>query len=170
MKDEEKSREQLIQDVTKLRRRVAGLEESEAKYRLVVESASEAICIIRDGVLKFFNSSGKRLVGYSEEELLSKPFAELIHPDDLEVVSRIHGARLRGEYVPPGLRFRITASDGAIKWVESFSASITWEGQPAVLSMIRDVTRQVHSEDLDHLGRTTGRSLHDSGRNTASPF
>ncbi len=158
MKDEEKSREQLIHDVTKLRRRVAGLEESEAKYRLVVESASEAICIIRDGVLKFFNSSGKRLVGYAEEELLSKPFAELIHPDDLEVVSRIHGARLRGEDVPPGLRFRITASDGAIKWVESFSASITWEGQPAVLSMIRDVTRQVHSEDLlrqthDQLGR-----------------
>jgi two-component system, cell cycle sensor histidine kinase and response regulator CckA len=148
MKDEEKSRQQLIHDVTKLRHRVAELEESEAKYRLVVESASEAICIIRDGVLKFCNPSGIRLAGYADEELLSKPFAELIHPDDLEVVSRTHVARLRGEYEPPGLRFRITASDGAIKWVESFSASITWEGQPAVLSMIRDVTRQVHSEEL----------------------
>jgi len=148
MKDEEKSRQQLIHDVTKLRHRVAELEESEAKYRLVVESASEAICIIRDGVLKFCNPSGKRLAGYADEELLSKPFAELIHPDDLEVVSRTHVARLRGEYESPGLRFRITASDGAIKWVESFSASINWEGQPAVLSMIRDVTRQVHSEEL----------------------
>jgi PAS domain S-box-containing protein len=150
MKDEEKSRQQLTHDVTKLRDRVAELEESEAKYRLVVESASEAICITQDGLIRFVNPSGTHLVGHTKEEIVSKPFAELIHPEDLEELSRIYLARIRGDQVPPCHRFRIVASDGDIKYVESVSAAITWEGQPAVLSLLRDVTQQVLAEELLH--------------------
>jgi len=148
MRDEDKPRERLIHDLTQLRLRVAELEESETKYRLVVESAKDAICITQDGVLRFVNPSSSQLTGSTKEELLSKPFAEMTHPEDLEEVTRIYLARLKGEYVPPGHRFRIIASDGVIKWVESFSASITWEGRPAALSLIRDVTRQAQAEEL----------------------
>jgi two-component system, cell cycle sensor histidine kinase and response regulator CckA len=116
-------------------------------YRAVVESASEAICITQDGFLKFVNPAGAHLTGYSREELLSRPFAALTHPDDVEELVRIYQMRLRDEYVPPGHRFRIIARDGEVKWVESWSASITWKGRPAVLSMIRDVTKQVQADE-----------------------
>jgi PAS domain S-box-containing protein len=120
--------------------------EIENDYRTVVESASEAICITQDGVLKFCNPASTQLTGYSNKELLSRSFAALTHPEDLEDVTQIYLMRLRGELVPAGHRFRIIAKDGEIKWVESWSASIEWNGSPAVLSMIRDVTQHVEAE------------------------
>ncbi len=112
-----------------------------------VQTASEAICIIQDGLLKFVNSAGTQLTGYSEDELLSKPFSELTHPEDLEDVTKIYMMRIRGEEVPPGHRFRIIAKDGNVRWVQSWSASTFRQGQPAVLSMIRDVTGEVQEEE-----------------------
>ncbi|MBI5570847.1 MAG: PAS domain S-box protein [Desulfomonile tiedjei] len=122
--------------------------EAEDTYRFVVENASETICITQDGVLRFVNRYGMQLVGYSAAELLSKPFVELVHPDDIEDVTRLYLARIREEHVQPGQRFRIIDSTGNVKWVESFSASMIWEGRPAVLSLIRDVTAQVQAEEL----------------------
>ncbi len=117
-------------------------------YRSVVRNASEAICITQNGFLKFANRAGTELTGYSEEELLSMAFAALVHPEDLEELVRIYMMRLRKEYVPPGHRFRIITKAGVVTWVESWSASIIWNGQPAVLSMIRDVNQQVHDGEL----------------------
>ena len=128
--------------------------ETQEDYRSVVQGASEAICITHDGLLKFANRAGTELTGYSEEELLSMAFAALVHPEDLKELIRIYVMRLRGEYVPPGHRFRIITKAGAVKWVESWSASITWSGRPAVLSMIRDVTANVQEEER-------ARSAHD---------
>ena len=98
--------------------------------------------------MKYVNPAGSELAGYSVQELLFKPFSALTHPDDTEELERIYLQRTRGEYVKPGHRFRIVSSDGEVKWVESRSAAIEWDGRPAVLSMIRDISGQVHTEEL----------------------
>jgi len=173
MRDEEKTKEQLILELDALRRQIAATEpsrrldsvqqsgqrraeeyqypappqEPEVDYRFVIESASEPICITQDGLIKFINSAGAKLTGYPLEELVSKPFAELTHPDDLEELVRIYMQRIRGEYVVPGHIFRIMTSAGEVMWVESFSSSISWEGRPAVLSMIRDVSKHVRVQE-----------------------
>ena len=116
-------------------------------YFAVVQTASEAICIVQDGLFKFVNPAGTQLTGYSEGELLFKPFSELTHPEDLEDVTKIYMMRIRGENVSPGHRFRIIAKGGDVRWVQSWSASISRQGQPAVLSMIRDVTGEVQEEE-----------------------
>lgn len=142
------NQEYLLREVNRLRTRVTELQESEKKYRSFFECASEAICVTQDGLVKYFNPAGQELTGYAVDELLDKPFTNLTHPEDLEELIRIYLQRIRGEYVQPGHRFRIISSTGEIKWVESWSASIEWVGLPAVLSMIRDVTKHVHTEDL----------------------
>jgi PAS domain S-box-containing protein len=176
MQDDKLSRKQLLANLDELRRRVEMLEaensslrqhggpldkaltgqisrredvhhEVQDDYWSVVQNASEAICIIQDGLLKFINPAGIELTGYSEEELLSMAFAALVHPEDLDELVRIYMMRLRAEYVPPGHRFRIITKETAVTWVESWSASIAWTGRPAVLSMIRDVNAKVEEED-----------------------
>jgi two-component system, cell cycle sensor histidine kinase and response regulator CckA len=119
---------------------------SDDTYRDMALSASEPMCITQDGFLKFANPAGSRLTGYSLQELQTMAFAQLAHPDDLEELTRIYLQRLRGESVTPGHRFRIITSGRETKWVESFSSTIRWEGRPAVLSMIRDVTKTVATE------------------------
>jgi len=56
------------------------LRTSEARYRLLVENANEAILVVQDGMLKFVNRMTAELSGYSEQELTSRPFLEFIPP------------------------------------------------------------------------------------------
>ena len=123
------------------------LRDSEEMYRLVVENANEIIIIAQDGFLKFFNHKTIDVTGYSREELIIKPFAELIHPDDREKVAKNHLKRLRGENTPGIYDFRIIDKTGRIKWAEINAVLITWMGKPATLNFLNDITERKHAED-----------------------
>lgn len=117
------------------------LRESEEKYRTVVENASEAIIIAQDGMLKFVNPKAMEISGYSEEELLSRPFVEFIHPDDREKALDLHLKMLNGEEtLLTNYQLRIIDKQGNIRWIETNAALIKWQGNPAALNMMRDIT------------------------------
>lgn len=120
---------------------------AEAAFAALVLACSDALCIIQDGFIKFVNPAGEELTGYSHEELQTMFFAELTHPDDLEELTRVYLRRLRGDSARRRHRFRMVTSEREVKWVESSSTSIRWEGQPAVLSTLRDVTESVGTEN-----------------------
>ncbi len=61
-------------------------------------------------------------MGYSQEEMISKPFTEFIHPNDREMVLESHFRRLAGEEFPSRYPFRILNKDGHLKWVEIAAA------------------------------------------------
>ncbi len=116
---------ELVETNKKLRREIKerklaqeALAESEEKYRLVVENANEAILIAQDGVLKFVNSKAQEIIGYSAQEMTSRPFTDFIHPDDREMVMQRYRQRLRGEPVPETYPFRAVDSEGNVRWVE----------------------------------------------------
>ncbi len=131
------------------------LRDSEEIYRLVVENANEMIVIAQDGLLKFFNRKTIDFTGYSREELISKTFSEIIHPEDREKVAKNHLKRLKGEDIPGTYDFRIIDKKGRIKWVEINAVLITWLGQPATLNFLNDITERKHAEEelyrKDHL-------------------
>ena len=93
--------------------------ESEGKYRLLVENANEAILVIRDGILTFFNPAASELVDYPESDLSSKPFVEFVHPQDREEVHDYHTNILLGKRACPAFSFRLVSNDDKIKWVEA---------------------------------------------------
>jgi len=136
----------VFSDETDRMRALKALRDSEEKYRLVVENAKEGIIIAQDGMHRFVNPKTLELFAYSEEELLSRPFVDFIHPDDRERVLDRHVRRLRGEQVPSPYVFRIVTEDGAVKWVEIESALVPWEGKPAALVFMTDVTERLRIE------------------------
>src|SRR5688572_9780667 len=115
-------------------------QESEQKYHWIVENANMAIVVVQEGRLKFFNHKALAAIGYASQELTSKYVAEFIHPDDWETVIERHRRRLSGEPVPSVYSFRIVNKTGGIKWVESHTVLITWDGKPATLSFLTDIT------------------------------
>ncbi|UCD57088.1 MAG: PAS domain S-box protein [Candidatus Hydrogenedentota bacterium] len=139
--------EQLKQDIVKRKRAEEALRESEEKYRVLVENANEGITVIQDGMLKFVNAKTTEVAGYSKKELISRPFVEFIHPDDQEMVMEQHLRRLRGEELPHIYSFRIVDKEGTIKWMETIGVLVTWEGKPAVLAFLTDITE---SKRLSH--------------------
>jgi PAS domain S-box-containing protein len=135
-------------DITQHKRAEDALHQSEEKYRLLVENANEGIIVAQDGWLKFANPKMTEIMGYSGEELLSKPFVEFIHPDDQKMVLERHIKRLKGEELPQVYPFRIITKEGNVKWLEINAVVITWEGRPATLNFLSDITQRELMEKL----------------------
>jgi PAS domain S-box-containing protein len=129
-----------IRDITERKKAEEALRESEEKYRLVVEHATEAIVVAQDNRLKLVNPKAVELTGYSGADLTSLPFVEFIHPEDRELVLERHRKRLRGEELPSVYPFRILRKDGTIRWVEINAVVIIWEGRLATLNFLTDIT------------------------------
>jgi diguanylate cyclase (GGDEF)-like protein/PAS domain S-box-containing protein len=146
-KDLEERIRLLEEESSKGRQAEDALRESEAKYRNVVENAQEAILIAQDVKLVFVNRAALHLTGYSEEQFLSGPFTDFIHPDDRNIVASHHLSRLMGEAVPPVYSFRVVRLDGAVRWVELNAAIISWEGNPATLNFLSDITERKRVAD-----------------------
>jgi PAS domain S-box-containing protein len=124
------------------------LQESEEKYRLVVDNATIGIVITQNGLLTFVSPQAERICGYSEKELTSMPFTDFVHPDDRAMVMEHHIQRLKGDAIPETYLFRIATRDGQTKWLENKGVLISWENRPATLNFLSDVTERRQSEDL----------------------
>ncbi|MFC1823718.1 PAS domain S-box protein [Thermodesulfobacteriota bacterium] len=77
-------------DITDRKKAEDALRESEEKYRLLVENATDAIFIAQDEVIKFPNPRTEEMVGYSTKELANVPFIDFIHPEDREMAKKYH--------------------------------------------------------------------------------
>jgi len=125
----------------------AALRDSEERYRILVENANEIILVAQDGNVQYVNPKIVELMGYSEDEMKSRPFTDFIHPDDRKTVLERHQRRLRGEDVPNIYSFRSISKDGNIKWMQANSNLIKWGRRSATLSFLTDVTERKEAED-----------------------
>ncbi len=133
-------------DINEMKVAQEALRESEEKYRKLVENANEGILVVQDGQLKFANSRTSELTGYSEEELFSKPLIEFVHPDDREVVLGFYLRKVNSEETPHMHPIRIVDKGGNFKWIEARTALISWEGEPATLGFLKNITERVQAE------------------------
>ena len=131
-----------IADISERKATEIALKESAEKYRLVVEKTHDGILVAQEGILRFNNPGALEIMGYEGGELLSKPFTQFIHPDDRDMVLEAHFRRLKGEEIPSRYSFRIVRKDGETRWVEIDSGMIHWEGNPAALFRITDITER----------------------------
>ena len=157
-----------MHDLTRHAEAERALRESEEKYRLVVENANEAIVVVQDGLLHFANQSALDLTGFSKEEWLSTDYLQCIHSADQPAVEEFHARLLSGEEPGARIAVRTVAADGREKWVELGGVRVTWNGAPAALCFLTDITdrRQlegqlVQSQKMEAIGRLAGGIAHD---------
>jgi len=158
----------ILHDVTVQKQAEEALRESEERYRLLVENANEAIFIIEAGIVKFPNFKTGEMTGYSEDELSKIPFKNLIHPDDREMVLERRRKRLLGEKPPSIYSFRMINKSGGELLVQINTVLINWEGKPATINFIRDITEQKRleaqlqqAEKMEAIGTLAGGIAHD---------
>ena len=141
------SRDRIIQLEKEFERRTRQLRESQIKYKEIVENSNDIITVIQEGKLKFVNTKAFELTGYKEEEVLDTPFLNFIFPKDLAEIEQRYRDRLEGNGQDGIYPFRLLRKSGEAFWVEENSKQTLWQGKPAVLAFVRDISERKKTED-----------------------
>jgi PAS domain S-box-containing protein len=107
--------------------------------------AQDMLCIAGfDGYFKMLNPSWSKVLGYSTEELLSKPWLEFVHPDDKEPTQNIKTTLVDGQEVYQ-FENRYVCKDGSIKWL-SWN-SFPYPTESIMFGVARDITLKKQAEE-----------------------
>ena len=118
----------------------------EQLYSTIVDNTGEAIIVIQNQRIRFYNARAVELSGYSESEIQRLSWLNLIHPDDRELVlSECSRASYRKEHARV-YSIRIHDRNGHPKWLELHHKQIKWNGTDATLVFFRDITERKHLE------------------------
>jgi PAS domain S-box-containing protein len=150
-----------IMQAASRRRAEDSLNKSEEKYRHLIEHSDEAIVVVQDGMLKLVNHRTVEFTGYSEEELLSMSIFTFIHPDDRATVMERYQRRVKGEESPSHYAFRLGLKDRSTRRVEINISAIDWDGRPATLNFLTDITDRKRSEEALNESERRFRELSD---------
>jgi len=108
----------IVYDITERKLAEVKLQESEIKYKDLVEKSKIAILIDdKDGKFTYFNDQFPQLYNYTANEIKKKSKRELVHPDDIERVISYHNKRMSGEKVTSNYEFRAIKKDGSILYL-----------------------------------------------------
>ena len=127
----------------------SALRENEERYRLLVETAQEGIVVVQQGYLAYANPIMSAITGLTADELKRCPFADLVFSEDREMALEKHRLRMDGNDIPR-YQMRILRKDGDIAWVEVSGARIEWDGRPASLNFLSDITERKAIEEKIH--------------------
>ncbi|WP_170181264.1 PAS domain S-box protein [Chlorobaculum thiosulfatiphilum] len=127
----------MVRDVSRGKR-------AEIEFERLFSLMPDMACIASSsGYFIRVNPVWRKMLGYSEEELLSAPFIDFIHPDDLEATKAEVARKHSGEAGTLNFVNRYRAKDGAYRWLEWNSTPIE-EG--VLYAIARDITGRIEQE------------------------
>jgi PAS domain S-box-containing protein len=97
-----------------------------------------------DGYFKRINPAWEKVLGYSEEELLARPFVELIHPDDRKRTMKEFRQNLAGQKTK-SFENRYLCRDGSYKWLLWNSTAI--KDEQMIYGVAHDITERKQTEN-----------------------
>ena len=113
--------------------------------QLIFLNALDMLCIAGfDGYFKVLNPSWSVTLGYSEQELLSRPWIEFVHPDDREDTNNIGSVLIDGQKVYQ-FENRYICKDGSVRWLSWNSFPDSEKG--VMFGVARDVTEAKCNEE-----------------------
>lgn len=146
-----RANERLAQEVAERRRVADALQQSEERYRLLTESALTGVYLIQDGRFKYVNPALASIFGYHMEEIIGKLGPEdLTAPDDRDRVTENIRKRVAGETKDIRYSFCGLRKDGAPVDVEVHGVQVEYEGQPAIIGTLLDITERKRQEEEIH--------------------
>jgi two-component system sensor kinase FixL len=131
-------------DVSERRRAEKALQDSERRFRAVVEQCWDMVFIAApDGTISYASAAVKRVLGFSVEEMVGRNITAFFHPDDLELGTGALAQQLDRPGISPSIEFRCAHQDGSWRWIEGTSVNLL--ADPAVRGLIfnfRDITEK----------------------------
>ncbi|HET9453961.1 MAG TPA: PAS domain S-box protein [Gemmatimonadaceae bacterium] len=138
----------VTEDLTAHRDAERALAESERRYRTLVEGAPVGIVVHRDGRILYVNDAFAKIAGAADpRSLVGTAVLDLVHPDDrASVAARVRGIEEGG--TAPLVEERLLRADGSVIHAEITGIPTTFDGEPAVQAIVRDVSAGRKAQSL----------------------
>ena len=134
-------------DISARKAAKVALQESERRYRTVVEYTREAIAVHQSGTIVFVNPAAVQMMGaVSSEELIGRPALDFLHPDYRHIVEERWATRVAQGQAMPLIEEKFIRKDGVVIDVEVQGEPIQFMGAPAVQVAMRDITERKAAE------------------------
>ena len=149
--DGEPALQNTVVDITDQHRSEQALRESEERFRVVAENATDMITIRNPkGDLTYASPSAQVITCYSPDELANAPQHSMVYEDDVTKLEQLRENRNVGQFIGADpVLWRLRRKDGQLIWLETSSTSLPLaegETEHRVMSMSRDVTERVERE------------------------
>lgn len=130
-----------------VKERTEELLESEKRYSVLVEEASDGVAILQDEKIVFTNKKGAEIIGYSKDELIGLPFEKVVSEEYRQLAKERYERRLRGEMIPSTYEIGLIAKTGERVPVELSATHIHHQGRSADLLVVRDIRERKRLEE-----------------------
>lgn len=126
---------------------------SEKRFRALIENSSDAIMLgDAEGYLTYQSPSATRMLGWTLEERQNRSNFELIHPSDLDQLTKTYARILKDDGVPYKTSFRIKRKEGDYIWTEGVVTNLLHDpAVAAIVSNFRNVTERKKAEEQQAL-------------------
>ena len=132
--------------------------EAEERYLALLECAADGVVMVENGVHLYANHRFLDMFGFdSQKEIVGKPLAALVHPDDLDRINTYVGRHLAKRGPSPEQKeerqgaqlyeFRGIRKDGGIIHLEGSDTGTVFQGRAVAMCFVRDITRRKKTEE-----------------------
>lgn len=139
----------LVRNISQRKQTIEKLQKSENRFRNVIEGSLQGIFVKQNSRVVFINQVFAHILGYeSPDELLDAgTVIPRIAPYDRERLTNYYQARLAGKYAPSQYEYDTIRQDGSLATLQNSVSVIDWEGEPAILGTVIDITERKRIEE-----------------------
>jgi diguanylate cyclase (GGDEF)-like protein/PAS domain S-box-containing protein len=138
----------ILEDITERIEAQAALQESEEKYRRVVDNSLVGFYIIQNFILLFCNQRMAEMFGYDNpSEIVGKHIKDLVAPESWDLVEKQVFLRESGQKEMVQYSFKGLKEDGTVSDIQTSGSRIMYDGKPAIQGNMIDITERKHAEE-----------------------
>jgi PAS domain S-box-containing protein len=132
---------------TLARKMTSDLRESEEQLKKITDNVTDAVVMCdKEGIVTYLSPRSHRVLGFSPEELLGKPFFAIVCEEDLPAAIQQFKHSLEVEEAD-STEYRIATKDGSLVWVETRGELLYDKGQiSGAVFVTRDITERKQAE------------------------
>lgn len=134
-------------DISNIKKMEKAREESEKKFRSVIEQSNDGIYVLQDNRFVFTNNRFAEITGYQQEDLSGPDFnfKKIVAPEGLKIIEERETMRKQGLEPDSRYTFKGLRKDGHKRDFEVSVTRVDWVGKKATLGILQDVTESIEA-------------------------